>query len=132
MYMTRSMAKKRLLELVDGEEGSEDRAADIQKELEVCKEWEWFCRGWMEQLEFPEGDLELEREGVTEQLNNNAASLKAGLREVEEREKEQDREALHCSRCRGDYATLWNRDRHRWITELLGVPLFLQPQRDIL
>ena len=37
---------------MDGEQGSEDRADDIQNELQVCKEWESFCRGWIEQLDF--------------------------------------------------------------------------------
>ena len=65
---------------------------------------------------FPEGELQLEREGRTEQLNNNAASLEAALQEAGKREQEQDREALHCSRCRGDYVTAWNLDRHRWVS----------------
>ena len=117
LYSVRSGAKRRLLELVDGEEGSKDRAADIQKELQVCKEWESFCRGWIEKLDFPGDELELEREGVTTQLNNNAASLEAGLQEAEKRE--QEREALHCSRCRGDFTTTWNLDHHRWVTELV-------------
>ena len=101
---------------MDGEEGSEDRAADIQNELQVCKEWESFCRGWIEQLDFPEGELQLEREGLAEQLNNNAASLEASLKEAEKREQEKDREALHCSRCRGDFASTWNHSRHRLVT----------------
>ena len=115
LYSTRSGAKRRLLELVDGELDSEDRAADIQKELQVCKEWESFCRGWIDQLDFPEGELDLEREGVTEKLNNNTASLDAKLQEAKEREQEQDREALHCSRCRGDFTTTWSRKRHRLV-----------------
>ena len=38
LYSTRSGAKKRLLELVDDEVDSEERAADIKQELQVCKE----------------------------------------------------------------------------------------------
>ena len=120
LYSTRSGAKKSLLELVDREQGSEDRAANIQKELQVCKEWESFCRGLIEQLDFPEGELQLEREGVTAQLNNNSGSIEAKLVEVEEKQKEQEQEqgSLHCSWCRGDYTRLYNRDHHRWVTEL--------------
>ena len=58
---------------MDGELYSEDRAADIQKELQVCKEWESFCRGWIEQLDFPEGELQLEREGGSEGGGDRAA-----------------------------------------------------------
>ena len=105
---------------MDREQGSEDRAANIQKELQVCKEWESFCRGLIEQLDFPEGELQLEREGVTTQLNNNSGSIEAKLLEVEEKQKEQEQEqgSLHCSWCRGDYTRLYNRDHHRWVTEL--------------
>ena len=113
LYSTRSGAKKRLLELVDGEVGSEDRAADIGKELQVCKEWESFCRGWIEKLDFPEGELELEREGLTEQLTNNNVSIEAKITEVEAREGEQDMERWHCSSCRGEYTRRWNLDIHK-------------------
>ena len=62
----------------------------------------------------------LEREGVTAQLNNNSGSIEAKLVEVEEKQKEQEQEqgSLHCSWCRGDYTRLYNRDHHRWVTEL--------------
>ena len=46
---------------------------------------------------------------------NNTASLDAKLQEAKEREQEQDREALHCSRCRGDFTTTWSRKRHRLV-----------------
>ena len=57
---------------------------------------------------------------MTTQLNNNSGSIEAKLVEVEEKQKEQEQEqgSLHCSWCRGDYTRLYNRDHHRWVTEL--------------
>ena len=107
LYTARSNTRKRMLNVKDKK--GKAIYSNLVQEINVCKEVESFLLGWMEGLDWEEGQLEAERGGLSSQLDQGGAGLAAGLEEVRRLELE----AIQCADCRMDFSTKWNKYQHR-------------------
>ena len=99
LYTARSNTRKRMLNVKDKK--GKAIYSDLVQEINVCKEVESFLLGWMEGLDWEEGQLEAERAGLSSQLDQGGAGLAAGLEEVWRLELE----AIQCADCMIGFST---------------------------
>ena len=107
IYTAPNNTRKRMLNVKDKK--GKAIYSDLVQEINVCKEVESFLLGWMEGLDWEEGQLEAERAGLSSQLDQGGAGLAAGLEEVRRLELE----AIQCADCRIGFSTKWNKYQHR-------------------